>query len=85
MTILSVSVLGRVGAKSAWGSYRVAGAKFLLSPNDSSGALSCVQSTLSTDDGLTLRGSAARLAPNLSDGVPIIHDGEAGVSGGREV
>lgn len=52
--------------------HEITSSKLLFCADDSSGTLSCVQSSLATDDGLTLRGAPACLASNLSDSVPIV-------------
>lgn len=52
--------------------YGVASGKFLLGADDGSAALSLVDCALSSDDGFTLRGASAGLAPNLSYGIPIV-------------
>lgn len=52
--------------------YGVACGKFLLGADDGSATLSLVDCSLSSDDGLTLRGASAGLAPNLGYGIPIV-------------
>ena len=54
------------------GAYCVSCSVFLFRTDDGSGTLSSVQSSLSSDDGLTLGGASAHFASNLGDGVPIV-------------
>lgn len=52
--------------------YRVARSKFLLGADDSSTTLSLVDCPFSSDNGFALRRASARLASDLSYGVPIV-------------
>ena len=52
--------------------YSVTSGVFLLSADNGTGALSSVQSTLTTDDGLTLSSTAARSASDLGDLIPVV-------------
>lgn len=54
--------------------YRVTRCEFLLRPQDRTAALRLVQRRLATHDRLAGRASATGLAPDLRDGVPVIHD-----------
>lgn len=53
--------------------YRVACCVLLLGADDVTTSLGGVECALALDDGLTLRSTAAGLASNPSDGVPVIH------------
>lgn len=52
--------------------YGVACGEFLLGADDGATALGLVDGSLSSDDGFTLRGASAGLAPNLGYGIPIV-------------
>jgi hypothetical protein len=53
---------------------RVASTVFLLRPNDTSAALGGVEGALPAHDGLAWSTTAAAgLAPNLGNGIPVIH------------
>lgn len=54
--------------------YRVTRCEFLLRPQDRTAALRLVQRRLATNDRLAGGASATGLAPDLRDGVPVIHD-----------
>lgn len=66
------SVLKLKGAVRERVAYSIASSELLFCTDDSSGTLSSIQSTFAADDGLTLRGTAARLASDLGDGIPIV-------------
>lgn len=55
--------------------YSIAGSKLLVRRNSSSLALGSIQGRLASQDSLSLRGSAPRLAADLGDGIPVIHCG----------
>ena len=58
-----------------WGrvlSYCVSRGEFLLCTDNSTITLGSVKSSLSSNDGLTLSASAADLAPNLGNRVPVV-------------
>ncbi len=59
-------------AEDAGWTYRVACGELLLGADDGSATLCLVDCSLSSDDGLALRGASAGLAPNLGDGIPIV-------------
>ena len=53
-------------------SYYVSRGEFLLCTDDSTSTLGSVESSFSSNDGLTLSASAADLAPNLGNRVPVV-------------
>ena len=53
-------------------SYCVSCGELLLCADDSTTTLGSVESSLSFNDGLTLSASAADLAPNLGNCVPVV-------------
>lgn len=59
--------------------YCVACGEFLFCADYGTRTLGFVQSSISTDDSLVLRGASAGFAPNLGDSVPVVHgDGSGG-------
>jgi len=52
--------------------YCVTSSELLLRADDSASTLGLVQSSLSSDDSLTLSRAAARLASDLGDSIPVV-------------
>lgn len=52
----------------------VASSEFLLCADHSTAALSGVEGCVAADDGFSLGAAAAGFAPDLGDGVPVVHD-----------
>ena len=53
--------------------HRVTSTKFLLGTNDVATSLGCVERGFASDNGLSRSTSAAGLASNLGDGIPVVH------------
>lgn len=52
--------------------YRVSCGELLLGADDSSGTLSLVECSFSSDNGFTLRRASTGLASDLGNGVPVV-------------
>ena len=61
--------------------YSIGAGIFLLSADNGSSTLGCVQSRLALDNGFPLDGTAAGLAANLGDVVPVVHFENVGACG----